>query len=134
MATERILERLDERFRLLVGGRRTAVARHRTMRAALEWSEALLSEHEQQLFRRLSVFGGEFDMEAAEAVVTDPDLPAAEVLPLLRRLVERSLVMLVRDDTGERYRLLESLREFGRERLGAAGGGGSLSFVRARAP
>ncbi|PZR91986.1 MAG: hypothetical protein DLM67_15410 [Candidatus Nephthysia bennettiae] len=132
MATERILERLDERFRLLVGGRRTAVARHRTMRAALEWSEALLGKQEQRLFRRLSVFAGEFDMEAAEVVVAGPDLPAADVLPLLRSLVERSLVMLVRDDTGERYRLLESLRELGRERLVASGEADSIALAHAR--
>ncbi|MDQ6900970.1 MAG: LuxR C-terminal-related transcriptional regulator [Candidatus Dormibacteraeota bacterium] len=132
MAPERILQRLDERFRLLVGGPRTAVARHRTMRAALEWSEALLADDERRLYRRLSVFAGDFDLEAAEAVVTGPDLAVAEVLPLLRRLVERSLVLLLRDDVGERYRLLESLREFGRERLVASGEAEALALAHAR--
>ncbi|MDQ6898048.1 MAG: LuxR C-terminal-related transcriptional regulator [Candidatus Dormibacteraeota bacterium] len=132
MTPVRILQRLDERFQLLVGGRRSAVARHRTMRAALEWSDALLSDDERRFFRRLSVFAGDFDMEAAEAVVRGPDLPVAEVMPLLRRLVERSLVLLVRDDAGERYRLLESLRDFGRERLVASGEVEALAEAHAR--
>jgi predicted ATPase len=121
MAPQRILQRLNERFRLLVGGRRTAVGRHQTMRAALEWSEALLSDDERRLFRRMSVFVGDFDVEAVEAVTSGPDLNETEVLALLRRLVERSLVLLLRDEIGERYRLLETLREFGRERLVASG-------------
>jgi non-specific serine/threonine protein kinase len=132
MAPERILQRLDERFGLLVGVRRTAVARHRTMRAAIEWSEALLSDAERRLFRRLSVFAGDFDVDAAEVVAAAPDLPVAEVLPLLRRLIERSLVLLLRNDEGERYHLLESLREFGRERLEAAGEAEALAIAHAR--
>ncbi|MBJ7597643.1 LuxR C-terminal-related transcriptional regulator [Candidatus Nephthysia bennettiae] len=132
MSTERILDRLDERFRLLVGGRRTAVARHRTLRAALEWSEALLSDRERQLFRRLSIFAGDFDMEAAEAVGSGPGIPGGDVLQLLRRLVERSLVVLLNDAEDERYRLLESLREFGRERLVAAGEAQAIAAAHAR--
>jgi predicted ATPase/DNA-binding CsgD family transcriptional regulator len=132
MSTERILDRLSERFRLLVGGRRTAVGRHRTLRAALEWSEALLSDRERQLFRRLSIFAGDFDMEAAEAVGSGPGIPRGDVLQLLRSLVERSLVMLLSDSEDERYRLLESLREFGRERLVAAGEAQAIAAAHAR--
>jgi predicted ATPase/DNA-binding CsgD family transcriptional regulator len=121
MSPALILERLGERFRLLVGGPRSAVPRHRTLRATVEWSEALLSPAERRLFHRLSVFVGGFTAKAAEAIVADSELLSEEVLPLLRRLVERSLVQLG-DDERPRYRLLETLREHALDRLVAEGG------------
>src|SRR5207244_2633904 len=85
MSPERIRQHLDQRFSLLREGRRTAVGRHRTLQATVEWSEALLSESERRLFHRLGVFVAGFDLEAADAVTAGPDLPIGEVLPLLRR-------------------------------------------------
>jgi predicted ATPase/DNA-binding CsgD family transcriptional regulator len=116
MTPEQILERLDQRFRLLVG-RRSAVARHQSLRATVEWSEALLTEPERTLFRRLGVFVGGFDLAAAEAVAGGPELPVEEVLPLLRRLVERSLVQFEQRQDMARYRLLETLCEHAVQRL-----------------
>jgi predicted ATPase/tetratricopeptide (TPR) repeat protein len=113
-----IAARLDQRFRLLVGGSRTALPRYQTLRASLDWSHDLLAEAERVLFRRLAVFVGGFSLEAAEAVCGGANL---DVLDLLSRLVDRSLVQ--RDDhLGEvRYRLLETLREYAWERLDVAG-------------
>jgi non-specific serine/threonine protein kinase len=113
-----ILERLDQRFRVLVV-RGSAVERHRTMRAAIEWSEALLSDAERVVFRRLGVFVGGFDLPAAESVASGAGLEREQVVPLLQRLVERSLVQFERA-TG-RYRLLETLREHALDRLAEAG-------------
>jgi predicted ATPase/DNA-binding CsgD family transcriptional regulator len=120
LAPVAILERLDHSFRLLVGGR-SAVTRHHSIRAAVEWSEALLSDAERVLYRRLGVFVAGFNLEAAEAVASGPDLPSEEVVPLLRQLVERSLVQFERDEGHGRYRLLETLREHALERLAQAG-------------
>jgi DNA-binding CsgD family transcriptional regulator len=118
MTAADILERLSEN--LLVAGR-SAVSRHRSIRAAVEWSEALLSDRERILFARLGVFVGSFDLEAAEAVVSDPAVPHAEVVQLLRGLVERSLVQFERADGRGRYRLLEIVRELALLRLQDAG-------------
>jgi predicted ATPase/class 3 adenylate cyclase len=117
MSVSSILERIDERFRLLAQGRRTARARHQTLRAAVDWSYGLLEAEEQLVFDRLSVFAGDFTLEAAEAVVTDDALDALDLLDLLAGLVAKS--MLVLDDTGPRdhYRLLETMRDFGHQRL-----------------
>lgn len=115
-----ILDRLGARFSLLVGSR-SSIPRHRTLRAAVEWSEALLSLPERTLFRRLAVFSGGFEVAAAEAVCADEELPPAEVLPLLRSLVDRSLVVLSRWQGGERHLLLDTLREYAADRLAASG-------------
>ena len=131
MAPNDMLERLDHRFSLLVDGR-SAVTRHRSIRAAVEWSEALLPDAERILYRRLGVFVGGFHLEAAEAVASDPDLPTEEVVPILRRLVERSLVQFGRDEGHGRYRLLETLREHALERLALAGELQSLRDAHAR--
>jgi predicted ATPase/DNA-binding CsgD family transcriptional regulator len=116
MTPQALLRRLDERFLLLVGGRR-ANPRHRTLRAAIEWSEELLAPTERRVFHRLGVFVGGFDLAAAEAVAADDELPREQVTPVLRRLVERSMVMLDREAGQERYRLLDTLRDFAVERL-----------------
>jgi predicted ATPase len=120
MAPADILARLDRPLLLLVGGHST-VPRHRTIQAALAWSEAMLSAAERTLYRRLGLFVGGFDLEAAEAVVSGPDLPRADVVPLLRRLVERSLVQFGRGSDRGRYRLLEPIREHASGRLAEAG-------------
>jgi DNA-binding CsgD family transcriptional regulator/tetratricopeptide (TPR) repeat protein len=109
---------LDYRFRLLTSGSRTAMPRHRTLHATMDWSHELLPEKEQTLFRRLSVFAGGFSLEAAESVCAREDLEPDEVLELLSHLVDKSLVV-AREEGGEaRYRLLETVRQYGRERLG----------------
>src|SRR5262249_32769130 len=116
-------------FRLLTGGSRTAPARHQTLRAAVDWSYDLLSAPEQTLFARLSVFAGGGTLEAAEAVCPDPDgagIAPGEVLDLLTRLADQSLVVAEEQPDGTaRYRLLETLRQYARERL-AAGGAAAL--------
>jgi len=124
LGAQQVAHRLDQRFQLLTDSGRTAVARHQTLRAAVDWSYDLLPPAEQAALRRLSVFPGTFDLEAAEAVVGDvPTEPGLgfPVLDLISRLVEKSLVLA--EDSGEqvRYRLLETLRDYGATRLAEAG-------------
>ena len=114
--------RLDQRFRMLTGGSPTALPRQQTLRATVEWSYALLTAQEQTLFARLCVFAGVWSLEGAEVVGAGGAIAAADVLELLVRLVDRSLVLAEETDEGNtRYRLLETLRQYGRERLTAAG-------------
>src|SRR5580704_9314444 len=114
-------DRLDQRFRLLTGGSRTALARQQTLRATVEWSHSLLSGAEQVLLRRLSVFAESFDLDAAEAVAGFGDLEAFEVAGLLGSLVDKSLVVAEPAGAALRYRLLETIRQFAAERLAEAG-------------
>ncbi len=114
-----IAERLGEALVLL--GRRGPITRHATLRAALEWSHALLSEDEQILLRRLAVFAGSFSLPSAEQVCTDDRLPRSDVLDCLGRVVDKSLVQVERAGDRSRYRLLETIRQLARERLVAAG-------------
>ena len=113
-----IAERLDDRFRLLVSKSRTTVARHQTLRAAIDWSYRLLTDEEQALFARLSVFTGGLTMEAADEVCPNGEVEADQILDLLASLVDKSL-LLPGEGTGgsTRYRLLETLREYAQERL-----------------
>lgn len=108
--------RLQDRFRLLTGGSRTALARHQTLRATVDWSYDRLDPSEQALFRRLAVFSGTFDAEAAEAVCGGPPVPL-DVLGCLGRLVDRSMVGVIDGGGMGRYQLLETLRQYGQERL-----------------
>lgn len=114
---DQIETRLDDRFRLLTGGSRTALPRHQTLRAMIDWSYGLLTTQEATLLRRLSVFSGAFTLEAAEAVCANDEIDAYEVLDLLAALVDKSLV--VYDDQGEvaRYRMMETIRQYARDRL-----------------
>jgi non-specific serine/threonine protein kinase len=125
LSVEQIAARLDDRFALLTDGGRTALARQRTLEAAMDWSHELLSRGERTLLRRLSVFAGGFTLEAAEAVCSGPpsdeELEQAEVLDLLSRLVDRSLVLVAERDGKARYRLLETIRQYGREKLERSG-------------
>jgi non-specific serine/threonine protein kinase len=115
MSLEQIIERLDDRFRLL-GTTRSSKHRHQTLRAAVEWSYDLCTPPEQLLWARLSVFPGTFDLEACESVCGGDDLPGECAYELLARLVERSVVIY--DHDGARYRMLDTIREYGAERLG----------------
>jgi predicted ATPase len=124
-----ILERIDERFRLLGHRRRTARPRHQTLRAALDWSYGLLAEPEQLVFDRLAVFAGSFTMQAAEVVVAADGVDARDVLDLVSSLVAKSMVQLDERAVGDRYRLLETMREYGLERLA---GGGDLDAIQRR--
>jgi predicted ATPase/DNA-binding winged helix-turn-helix (wHTH) protein len=110
---EHIAARLDDRFGLLAGGRRTAMPRQQAMHATLEWSHELLTAPERVVLRRLAVFAGIFDLEAAAAVAASPDLPPSEVIDVLASLVSKSLV----DRNATRYRLLETTRAFALEKL-----------------
>jgi predicted ATPase/DNA-binding CsgD family transcriptional regulator len=116
-----ILESLHDRFRLLTGGSRTAVRRQQTLRASVDWSHALLTDPERVLFRRLAVFLGGFDRDAAQAVAGGGDVARFQVLDQLSLLVDKSLA--VADDSGgrTRYRLLETVRQYALEKLGESG-------------
>lgn len=107
---------LDDRFRLLTGGARTALARHRTLLASVEWSHDLLDEDERTLLRRLSVFRAPFTVEAVETVASDDGLDHLELFDVLSRLVDKSLVQPI----GSRYRLLETIRQFAADRAADA--------------
>jgi predicted ATPase/DNA-binding SARP family transcriptional activator len=120
MTLPQLADRLDDRFRLLTGGSRTAIARQRTLRAVVDWSWDLLDERERALLSRLAVFSGGVTVEAAEAVCAGGTVSAAEVFDLLCALVDKSLVQIV-DADSPRYRLLETIREYGLERLAQAG-------------
>ncbi|MGE5264844.1 MAG: adenylate/guanylate cyclase domain-containing protein, partial [Acidobacteriota bacterium] len=130
---DQIAWRLNDRFRLLTGGSRTAMPRQQTLRAAIDWSYGLLCDEERALLRGLSVFAGGWSLEAAESVFSDQfpvdsehhsdrqPLPTIDVLDMLPRLVNKSLVIL--DDQGgqARYRMLETVRQYAREELVKAG-------------
>jgi predicted ATPase/DNA-binding SARP family transcriptional activator len=125
LAPQEIANRLDSRFSLLSGGQRTALPRHQTLRAAIEWSYDLLGESEQILFRRLSIFAGSFTLEAAEAVCSDEEIRREEVLDLLGRLVNKSLLQVnpgrQDPDLATRYRFLDTICSFGRLKQDEAG-------------
>lgn len=120
-----LIDRLDNRLRLLSGGRRSSVERHRTLRATVQWSYDLLSPADQVLFRRLSVFAGPFDLTAAEQVADTTDAPFADLAvdmgDLLGGLVDRSMLIVDSGPFGRRFRLLETMRQFGAECLTEAG-------------
>ncbi|PYO39393.1 MAG: XRE family transcriptional regulator, partial [Gemmatimonadetes bacterium] len=122
LTPEQLAARLDDRFRLLVGGSRSALPRQQTLRATVDWSYDLLAEPERRLFDRLSVFAGGWSLEAAEAVGAGDGVDPSGVLDLLGRLVAKSLVVADPGPEGAmRYRLLETIRAYGREKLHEAG-------------
>jgi len=122
LSVEQIVARLDDRFRLLTAGTRTAVARHQTLKATMDWSYELLSEAERAMLRRVSVFAGGWTLEAAETVCSGEGIEPREVLDLLALLVDKSMVLVYEEDHGgPRYRLLETVRQYGRERLVESG-------------
>jgi non-specific serine/threonine protein kinase len=121
LSVEQIASRLDESARLLRSESRTADPRQRTLRATIDWSHELLSDKEKILFRRLSVFAGGWTLEAAEEVCVGEGVEKEEVLDLLTRLVDKSLVVVAEQDREVRYRLLETVRQYGVEKLEESG-------------
>ena len=118
LAVEQVAQRLEESLDLLGSGSRTVDPRHQTLKATLDWSYDLLSETERALFRRLSVFAGSWTLEAAEVVGAGSGIDKDDVLDLLLRLVDKSMVVAEAAVDGEvRYRFLEPVRQYGRERL-----------------
>jgi predicted ATPase/DNA-binding SARP family transcriptional activator len=122
-----IESRLSDRFRLLTGGSRTAMPRHRTLRAVVEWSWDLLTPAERLIAERLAVFPAGATVRSASAVCSDDEVPMADVADLLASLVDKSLLQLTA--SGERFRMLETLREYGVERLAERG---ELAGIRRR--
>ena len=121
LPVEQLASRLDDQLRLLTGGSRAALPRQQTLRAAVDWSYALLPEPERVLLRRLSVFAGGWPLAAAEGVCAGDGLDAADIFALLVDLVDKSLVVAEPEGDEARYRLLEILREYGGERLREVG-------------
>jgi len=126
LLAEQISERLEGSFALLRSGGRTAMPHHKTLRATMDWSHDLLSEEERAPFGRLSVFAGGWTLEAAETVCAGEGIEEAEVLEPLSGLVDKSLVLMSERDGGVRYRLLETVRQFGREKLQGSGEGARI--------
>ena len=117
LSPEQIAHRLDDAFRLLTAGSRTAIPRHRTLRSTMDWSYGLLNDREQGLLRRLAVFAGTFSLEAAEDVCSGDPLEAEDILDGVAALVDKSLVVMEPGDGVARYRLLETVRQYGLDRL-----------------
>lgn len=129
LSEDQIEERLTDRFKLLTGGRRTALPRHQTLRATLDWSYDLLTEKERIFFCQLGVFAGGWTLEAAEAICTREGVVKADVLDLSTHLVDKSLVLVDTHGRQARYRMLETVREYGRNKLLESG---EAHAVRAR--
>ncbi|MEV5596336.1 AAA family ATPase [Streptomyces sp. NPDC052496] len=135
LSLEQVLHRLDDRFRLLTGGARTGppafaapspgeqapASRHQTLRTTIGWSHELCTPAERLLWARLSVFAGQFDLDAAEYICSGPDLPAVELLDVLGELVAQSVVVREETAAGLRYRMLDTVREYGAGWLEALG-------------
>jgi predicted ATPase/class 3 adenylate cyclase len=117
MAVEQIAARLDDRFRLLGRANRSSLPRHQTLRAVMDWGYQLLSEQEQRVFRRLSVFMGGWSLEAAEAVCGGEGIEAFDILDLLTQLVFKSLAVMDEQQGDVRYRALETVRQYGLDKL-----------------
>src|SRR5262249_5626966 len=123
MSIEQLANRLDDRFRLLTSGSRTALPRHKTLSAVVDWSWELLSDAERTVLRRLSVFSGGVSLESAERVCADDAVEQEEVLELLTSLAEKSL-LVTEGDSAPRYRMLDTIKEYAGHRLAEAGESG----------
>ncbi|MFJ1973509.1 ATP-binding protein [Streptomyces sp. NPDC087903] len=121
LSPAQLLERLDDRFRLLTGGGRDVLPRHQTLRTAIGWSHELCTPPERLLWSRLSVFAGRFDLEAAEYVCSGGGLAADDVLDVLSELLAQSVLAREEAATGVRYRMLDTVRAYGAEWLEATG-------------
>jgi predicted ATPase/DNA-binding winged helix-turn-helix (wHTH) protein len=131
LGIEGLARRLDLRFHVLTGGRRTALPRHQTLRATLDWSHRLLSEPDRIVLRRLAVFAGSFSLEAAASVVADSALAEWEVIGRIAELVDKSLVVADASGRERRYRLLETTHAYAMEKLADSGEFGSLARLHA---
>ncbi|HLJ56414.1 MAG TPA: protein kinase [Chthonomonadaceae bacterium] len=121
LTAEQIGARMDDRFRLLTGGSRAALPRHQTLRAMIDWSYDLLTESERTVLQRLSIFSGGWVLEAAEAACADGSIESWQVLDLLASLTDKSLVVLGNESGQPRYRVLETVRQYARDRFVEAG-------------
>jgi predicted ATPase/class 3 adenylate cyclase len=122
LSPDDLVDRLDRQFKLLTRGSRGALERHQTLRNTIDWSYQLLDERERSALNRLSVFAGGCDLDAAEAVLSDDDLDALDVVDVVGQLVDKSLVLAEPDESGHvRYRLLEMIRQYAQEQLEASG-------------
>jgi predicted ATPase/class 3 adenylate cyclase/DNA-binding CsgD family transcriptional regulator len=126
LSLDEILAGLHDRFRLLTGGARTAVRRQQTLRASVDWSHALLTEPERVLFRRLAVFLGGFDLDAARTVAAGADVERYQVLDQISLLVDKSLVVAQDSGGATRYRMLETVRQYALEKLSESGESGDV--------
>jgi predicted ATPase/class 3 adenylate cyclase len=121
LSVEQLAAKLDERFRLLTGGSRTALPRQQTMRALIDWSYDLLAGNERTVFRRVAVFAGGWTLEAAGEVCSDDSIESWDVLDLMSALVDKSMIVAELGDSEQRYRLLESTRQYALEKLSESG-------------
>ncbi|MCG5213884.1 nSTAND1 domain-containing NTPase [Streptosporangium soli] len=122
LSVQQILTLLTDRFSLLAGASRTALPRHQTLRAAIGWSHEICEPAERLLWARLAVFAGDFELDAARFVCADPDhLPADSIMDLVTGLVEKSVLLMQSNNAGVRYRLIDTLREYGVEWLDKLG-------------
>ncbi|MET9341046.1 LuxR C-terminal-related transcriptional regulator [Nonomuraea sp. NPDC003804] len=121
VSVHQLLARLEDRFQLLTTGSRVLLPRQRTLRALIDWSHTLCTEQEQRLWARLSVFSGSLDLEAAERVCAGDGVAAEEIVDLVCGLVDKSILIREEDGAHARYRLLETIRQYGRDRLREAG-------------
>lgn len=121
LSVRQLLERLDDRFRLLTAGSRAVLPRHQTLRALIDWSYSLCTGKERALWERASAFSGGLDLEAAEAVCAGHGIDRDEVVELITGLVEKSILVREEHAAAVRYRLLETIRQYGRERLAESG-------------
>ncbi|WP_162795641.1 ATP-binding protein [Nonomuraea lactucae] len=116
-----LVEQLDDRFGLLTSGRRNAPPRQQTLRGMIDWSHGLCSAEERLLWARLSVFPGDFDLDAAEGTCAGDDLPLDDIVDLIDALVSQSILVRTEHDDGLRMRMLETIRQYGRDRLAESG-------------
>lgn len=122
LQVQEIVAHLDDRFHLLMNGVRTALPRHQTLQAMVDWSHDLLSDPEQILLRRLSIFAGNWSLEGAESVCAGNGIETSDVLNLLTNLLNKSLILVEHKQGQEtRYRMLETIRQYAQEKLSAAG-------------
>jgi predicted ATPase len=132
MSVDELAARLDQRFRLLTGGNRAALPRQQTLRATIDWSYQLLTHEERLLFTRLSVFASSWTLDAAEAICGGLGIQSDDVVDLVLRLVDKSLVVPEEDgDHPQRYGLLQTLRQYGREQLVATDDAATLHDLHA---
>ncbi|MFF3459394.1 ATP-binding protein [Streptomyces sp. NPDC002730] len=126
LSLDQVLHRLDDRFKLLTRGSRGALPRHQTLRTAVGWSHELCTGQERLLWARLSVFAGQFELEAVEYVCSGPDLPADSVLDVLGELLAQSVISREETSLGARYRMLDTVRTYGADWLEALGDTGRM--------
>ncbi|HEY8217773.1 MAG TPA: adenylate/guanylate cyclase domain-containing protein [Acidimicrobiia bacterium] len=129
LSPQALVDRLDQRFKLLTRGSRAALERHQTLRSTIDWSYELLDASERRALNALSVLAGSCDLAAAEAVLADEQLETGDVADTVGQLVDKSLVVVDDDDADPRYRLLETIRQYAQDQLEATG---DTPAVRAR--